>query len=94
MSSGNFSDFESVLRILKELREELETLTSQRVEALNAVTYTGMTEEQEREYDALRERILKVTEQLLELERSESAPGAGQRNLGGQTEVDTGEDQR
>ena len=67
MYSTGPSDREKTVHRLK---EEIGRLTKQQTEALQSATYLGMSPEEAKQYDARRARILKLVEQLHQLEEA------------------------
>ena len=51
------------------LKEEIDRLTKQQSEALLTATYLRMTRDEAKEYDSRRDKILKLVEQLRQLEK-------------------------
>jgi Asp-tRNA(Asn)/Glu-tRNA(Gln) amidotransferase C subunit len=53
------------------LKEEIDWLTKEQSEALLTATYLGMTPDEAKEYDSRRDKILKLVEQLRQLEKAQ-----------------------
>jgi Asp-tRNA(Asn)/Glu-tRNA(Gln) amidotransferase C subunit len=67
MHSTEPSDHEKTVHRLK---EEIGRLTKQQAEALQSATYLGMSPDEAKQYDARRAQILKLVEQLSQLEEA------------------------
>jgi len=67
MHSTNPSDHESQVHRLK---KEIDSLTKKQSEAIQSATYLGMTADEAKEYDSRRDRILKLVEQVRQLEKA------------------------
>jgi hypothetical protein len=67
MHSTEPSDHEKTVHRLK---EEIGRLTKQQAEALQSATYLGMSPDEAKQYDARRAQILKLVEQLRQLEEA------------------------
>ncbi len=57
-------------RAIHRLKEEIERLTKQQAQALESATYLGMSPDEAKQYDARRAQILKLVEQLRQLEKA------------------------
>lgn len=58
---------------VRRIKQEIERLTEQQREALKTATYVGMSAEEARHYDALRQRITALFEELRNLETASSS---------------------
>jgi len=67
MHSTNPSDHESQVHHLK---KEIDSLTKKQSEAIQSATYLGMTADEAKEYDSRRDQILKLVEQVRQLEKA------------------------
>ena len=67
MHSTNPSDHESQVHRLK---KEIDSLTKKQSEAIQSATYLGMTADEAKEYDSRRDQILKLVEQMRQLEKA------------------------
>jgi Asp-tRNA(Asn)/Glu-tRNA(Gln) amidotransferase C subunit len=56
-------------RAIHRLKEEIERLTKQQAQALESATYLVMSPDEAKQYDARRAQILKLVEQLRQLEK-------------------------
>jgi hypothetical protein len=54
----------NTLEAIHRIKQEIDTLSEQQSEALKTATYVGMTAEQAREYDARRQQITNLLEEL------------------------------
>jgi hypothetical protein len=57
-------------KAIHRLKEEIGRLTKQQTEDLQSATYLGMTPTEAKQYDARRAQILKLVEQLRQLEKA------------------------
>lgn len=66
------SDFSNTNATIKRLKQQIEDLTETQIEEMKRATYTGMSSEQAKKYDARRKRINELTSQVTQLQQSVS----------------------
>jgi hypothetical protein len=66
----NSYDTPETVAAIDRLKQEIERLTEQQSEALKTATYVGMTAAEARSYDARRQQITKLVEELTTLKES------------------------
>ena len=59
------------IRNIHLLKEEIDQLTAQQLEALRSATFVGMTPDEAQEYDARRSLILEKIEELRQMESAQ-----------------------
>ena len=64
------SDTPDTVSTVHKLKQQVDTLTEQQMEALKQATYLGMTSDEAKEYDQRRKRITKMVQELGDLEKA------------------------
>lgn len=64
-------DSSSTVRLVHRIKQEIDLLTEQQMEALKRATYLGMTTDEAKDYDARRKRIVELVQELSLLERAQ-----------------------
>jgi hypothetical protein len=59
------------LTLLHQLKQQIDELAEQQMDALKMATYVGMTPEEAKEYDQRREKITALVEELSELKKAQ-----------------------
>ena len=65
-------DGSSTLANVHKIKQEIDRLTEIQVKALKSATFVGMTPDEAQEYDNRLQKIFKLVEQLILLEKSQS----------------------
>jgi hypothetical protein len=73
MGGTGFADAPDHVKAVKRLHTEIQRLTKEQDYAIKTATFVGMTPTEAKAYDALRTTVLKLTEQLRQLELDWSA---------------------
>jgi hypothetical protein len=73
MGDPSFAEAPDHVKAVKRLHTEIQRLTDEQDDAIKTATYIGMTPAEAKVYDALRTTVLKLTEQLRQLESGWSA---------------------
>ena len=68
MGGTGFTDAPDHVKAVKRLHTEIQRLTKEQDYAIKTATFVGMTPTEAKAYDALRTTVLKLTEQLRQLE--------------------------
>ena len=61
----------NTVETIHRIKQEIDKLSEQQSEALKTATYVGMTAEEAREYDARRQQITKLVEELRLLQNAQ-----------------------
>lgn len=61
-------DPSDTLPVVHRVKQEIDTLTEQQIEALRQATYVGMTPDEAQDFDARRKRIVLLVQELTQLE--------------------------
>jgi len=66
----NFPDVPPTLEVLRKIKQEIEKLSKEQIDAMKAATYVGMTPDEAKAYDLRRQRITALTHELRLLEQA------------------------
>lgn len=64
------ADFSNAIATIKLLKQQIEDLTETQIAEMKSATYTSMSPEQTKEYDARRKRINQLMSQVTQLQQS------------------------
>ena len=64
------ADFSNIIATIRRLKQQSEDLTETQIAEMKRATYTGMSPQQAKEYDARRERINELMSQVAQLQQS------------------------
>lgn len=66
-------DPSDTIAMVERLNQEIQELKEKQIAALKTATYTGMTPEQAKDYDALRKQITELINRMIRLQQSHRA---------------------